>query len=292
MLNLYDYISDSRMFKTFKIDDLLFVEYKCLIEETRTGYWTHNNYFIYVVGGKKKWKTRDKEFLLENGEALFIKKGAYTAHQYFDEDFCALGIFIPDEFIKSVLNKFLEEKRITPAKILKSDPIIPVQLDESLSAYFLSVLSYFSKTSTPPKNLLAIKFEELILNILASPLNNEIANIFWEIHGSSKVSIRDIMETYFTYNMCLEEYARLCSRSLSAFKTDFYSLYNTSPGKWLIKKRLDYGKFLLETTDKSISEIAFETGFKNQSHFTRCFKEAYHKSPIKFRSSYQVLVNN
>jgi len=278
------------MFKTFKVDDLLFVEYKCLIEETRTGYWTHNNYFIYVVGGKKKWKTREKEFLLENGEALFIKKGAYTAHQYFDEDFCALGIFIPDEFIKSVLNKFLEEKRINRNNSSKSNPIIQVQLDESFTSYFLSVLSYFSKTSNPPKNLLSLKFEELILNILTSPLNKDIADYFWEIHENSKISIRDVMENYFTYNMSLEEYAKLCGRSLSTFKSDFYSIYNTSPGKWLIKKRLDYGKFLIETTDKSISEIAFESGFKNQSHFARIFKEVYNNSPLKFKSAAELTV--
>jgi len=274
------------MFKTFKVDDLLFVEYKCLIEETKLGYWTPNNYFIYVVGGKKRWKTRDKEFVLKNGEALFIKRGAYTAHQYFDEDFCALGIFIPNQFIKTVLNKFLEEKRIKENKSSKSYPIIPVQIDESLSTYFLSVLSYFSKTTNPPKNLLSLKFEELILNILTDPHNREIADYFWEVHSSSKISIRDIMETYFTYNMSMEEFAKLCGRSLSTFKNDFYSVYNTSPGKWLIQKRLDYGKFLLETTDKSISDIAFESGFKNQSHFTRSFKESYNKSPLKFRSAY------
>jgi AraC-like DNA-binding protein len=240
---------------------------------------------MYVVGGKKKWKTRDKEFLLKNGEALFIRKGAYTAHQYFDDDFCALGIFVPDEFIKSVLKKFIPHKNTTAAGTKKNEPIILLNMDESLSAYFYSVLSYFPKTVAPPKNLLALKFEELIINILTSPQNKDLADYLWEVHSRSKVSIRDIMETYFTYNMSLEEYARLCGRSLSTFKNDFSDLFKTSPGKWLIEKRLEYGKFLLETTDKSISEIAFESGFKNQSHFTRSFKESYDNSPLKFRTA-------
>lgn len=283
MLNIFDYISNSKMFKTFKVDELLFVEYKCMIEETKLGYWTHNNYFIYVIGGKKKWKTRDREYLLSNGEALFVKRGAYTAHQFFDEDFCALAIAIPDEFIKRVLSRFIEEKRIKETTGYKSDPLITVNVDESLSTYFLSVLSYFSRNTTPPHNLLTLKFEELILNILTDKKNKSIADYFWEVHGSSKVSIRNIMETYFTYNMSLEEFARLCSRSLSTFKNDFYSLYKTSPGKWLIQKRLDYAKYLLETTDKSVTDISFESGFKNQSHFTRCFKETFNKAPLRFR---------
>ncbi len=285
MLNIFDYINDSRMFKTYKVDDLMFVEYRCIIKETQLGYWTHNNYFIYVVGGKKKWKTRNKEFLLKNGEALIIRNGAYTAHQYFDEDFCALGIFVPDEFIKSVLRKYLQQRN-APVNIAKEkEPIIRLNMDESLSAYFYSVLSYFPKKETPPKNLLTIKFEELLINILTSPQNKELADYFWDVHSRSKSSISDVMETYFTYNMSLEEYAKLCGRSLSTFKSDFYSTYNTSPGKWLIQKRLDYGKFLLETTDKNISEIAFESGFKNQSHFTKCFTETYKMPPLKLRSS-------
>lgn len=273
------------MFKTFKVDDLLFVEYKCVIDETRLGYWTHSNYFVYVVGGKKKWKTRDKEFLLKNGEALFIRKGAYTAHQFFDEDFCALGIFVTDEFIKNVLKKFLQQRNAPVNTTRKNEPIIQLNMDESLSAYFYSVLSYFSKTESPPKNLLTIKFEELIINILSSPQNKEIADYFWEVHSRSKVSISDVMETYFTYNMSLEEFARLCGRSLSTFKGEFNSIYKTSPGKWLIQKRLEFGKLLLETTDRSITEIAFDCGFKNQSHFTRCFTESYKKPPLKFRTT-------
>lgn len=269
------------MFKTFRVDDLLFVEYKCIIAETKIGYWTPHNYFVYVVGGKKKWKTRNKEYILKNGQSIFIKKGAYTAEQYFDEDFCALVIVIPDEFIKNVLNKFSQGAAGGKKENLNDEPIIPIQIDESLSAYFYSVLSYFSKSTSPPKSLLSIKFEELIINILASHNNRVLADYFWQIHSSSKISIREIMETYFTYNMSLEEYAKLCGRSLSTFKNDFNSLYKTSPGKWLIKKRLDYGKFLLETTEKNVTEIAFDSGFKNQSHFTRVFKEVYKKVPSK-----------
>jgi len=44
----------------YKVDDLLFVEYKCLIKETEIGYWILNNYFDDVVGSKKKWKTRER----------------------------------------------------------------------------------------------------------------------------------------------------------------------------------------------------------------------------------------
>ncbi|MEX1241355.1 MAG: hypothetical protein WEB30_16655 [Cyclobacteriaceae bacterium] len=52
MLNVYDYITNTRYFKTYKVDDLLFVEYKCRLRTDRVSYWTHNNYFAYILGGR------------------------------------------------------------------------------------------------------------------------------------------------------------------------------------------------------------------------------------------------
>jgi AraC-like DNA-binding protein len=91
------------------------------------------------------------------------------------------------------------------------------------------------------------------------------------------------MEANYMYNLKLSEYAQLANRSLSAFKREFAAFYGTSPGKWLAEKRLARAKSQVETTQKSISEIAFENGYENNSHFSRVFKKRYGKSPFHFR---------
>lgn len=50
------------------------------------------------------------------------------------------------------------------------------------------------------------------------------------------------------------------------------------------KARLQRGKQLLENTDKSISEIAYEVGFSSPSYFTKCFKDEYNKLPGDIRN--------
>ena len=47
--------------------------------------------------------------------------------------------------------------------------------------------------------------------------------------------------------------------------------------------RLEEGKHLLETTNKTISEIAYMVGFTAPSYFTTCFKEKYGYSPNETR---------
>jgi transcriptional regulator GlxA family with amidase domain len=46
---------------------------------------------------------------------------------------------------------------------------------------------------------------------------------------------------------------------------------------------------LLRTTNQSISEIAFNSGFENISHFSRIFKENFGLSPLQFRKSQSTL---
>lgn len=86
MLNVYDYISNSRFYKTYKVDDLLFVEYKCMFADQSIPYWTHNNYFSYILSGESKYVNGDKEYTVHTGDALFIKRGTYLVHGHGNGD--------------------------------------------------------------------------------------------------------------------------------------------------------------------------------------------------------------
>lgn len=283
MINIYDFAYDNRLFRQFKVTDLLFTEYKCLEEESVFKVWSHHNYFVYVLSGKKRWKTLQAEYMIYAGDAIFVKKGANIIHKFFEEDFCALIIFVPDPFIKDVI----QDNFVSPPKDTDKNPdtVIPLHLDGVLSTYFQSLFAYFLHREAPPKNLLEIKFKELILNLISSRQNHPLCYHFKSLCFESKTSLREIMESNFAYNLSLEEFARLSSRSLTTFKRDFIEIYHTSPGKWLLQKRLKYSKYLLETTDKSISELAFESGFENTSHFIKVFRQTFGTTPLQFKKS-------
>jgi len=229
MLNLLDFLeSHPEQFKQYKVNDLLFVEYHCIIEEVEVGFWTPNNNLTYILTGKKQWRDLGVVYTGMPNDALFFKKGGYIAHQYFEEEFCSLMIFLPDDFIKNVIQKH-QIPLPKSASASSSSSIIPLNIDESLAAYFQSVLTYFSKNEPPPKELLTVKFEELILCILSNRKNMMLADYFNEVGSSTKISIREVMESNFTYNMKLEEFARLTGRSLSTFYRDFKKIYDTHP---------------------------------------------------------------
>ena len=53
----------------------------------------------------------------------------------------------------------------------------------------------------------------------------------------------------------------------------------SSPVELLRTARLNRAYQLLITTDKSVSEIAYDVGFTAPSYFTKCFKETYGMLP-------------
>jgi AraC family transcriptional regulator, exoenzyme S synthesis regulatory protein ExsA len=281
MFNLLEFVSGNGIFKQFKVNDLLFLEYKCVADQSAVKVWSKYNYFLYVVRGKKMWQSSRAKYCVREGEAIFVKKGANIIHQFFEEGFCSLMIFVPDDFISAVIK---ESSASIPEHTKENiDTVSYLYLDEVLSAYFPSVLSYFVKEKPPPGNLLEIKFKELILDLLISPRNESLCGYFKSLCDRSKTSIREIMESNFIYNLKLEEFAFLTGRSITSFKKDFIDTFNCTPGKWLLKRRLEHAKYLLEVTDKNINELMFDSGFENASHFIRVFKQAYGLAPLKFK---------
>ena len=61
------------------------------------------------------------------------------------------------------------------------------------------------------------------------------------------------------------------------------ALTGFSPVELLRKSRLARGRQLLETTDKTISEVAYEVGFTAPSYFAKCFKDEYGQSPTEMK---------
>lgn len=283
MINLQDYIIDSRLFKTLKADELLFVEYKCLIEKEVSDIWTHHNYLAFVTGGEKKWKTHKHEYLVAPGKAIFVKKGATTVYQYFEEPFFVFFLFLPDRFIREVLSRHPELDRAN-SSLEEEDGIIPLEVTPYLESFFNSLLTYFSQPEPPLSNLLKLKMEELILSIMSRPGNRGLKQYFTVLGQRRELHLKQLMLTHYTHPFSIEDFARLSARSLSSFRRDFRQIFGATPGRWLTRKRLEYSCLLLETSDKSIQEIVAESGFVNSSHFSRIFKATYGLSPSNFRA--------
>jgi AraC family transcriptional regulator, exoenzyme S synthesis regulatory protein ExsA len=283
MINLYSAIKEHDIFRKLEVNELLFAEYTCMREETKLGIWSDSNYFAFITSGKKAWRTIYHTYEVNKGDILFIKKGANLTHQFFDDEFCAVFIFIPDDFIKSFLGKHPGLLNRKEKDISSQDAVIRLRSDELLFNYYQSIQSYLFLFEQPNKDLVKLKFEELLLSLFSRNAYNELTDYFVSLCQDQLYQMSRVMEQNFAYNLKVEEFARLCHMSLSTFKKSFKEYYHTTPAIWLKDKKLDRALHQLLTSDLSVSQISFESGFEDTSHFIRVFKQKHGLTPLQYR---------
>jgi AraC-like DNA-binding protein len=245
--------------------------------------WTKYNYLFYVIDGQKIWHTTKGSYHIQKDSCVFVRKGGFILEQLIDTGFCVMLFFIPDEFICDTLHT--KSKPILNYE-QHHEPVMLLESNETLKAYFVSMSSYFAQTSDPDPSLMELKFKELVLNIADNSTNTALLSYFCTLlHEPQSILLFRTMDDNFCYNLKLETYAELSNRSLSAFKRDFERLFHCTPGRWLLEKRLQHAFELLQSRHKTVGEAAFESGFENPSHFSRAFKLRFGVAPAAMKNN-------
>ena len=266
-------------------EDYLIVEFKCPIKEALFSAWSECHSIVYVVGGKKKWITPSKEYMVSQGQSIFVRKGAFKNQQYFEESFCVLMFFMKDDFIKRCIEGDLGQE-LKGLKVMDHpDFIYRINITESLEVLYHSFFSYLKQPQKTPQKIIELKFREMLMNICLDPKNNEIRNVLHTLAVNCRVSMKQVMEEQYCYNLSIDDYARLCGMSSSTFKRKFKQVYDLSPAKWLMKKRLLLARELMLSQEATVQQICYDCGFESDSHFVRSFKAAFGATPNHWRAT-------
>ncbi len=288
MINFYQTLKALDIYKKIIVRDLLCVEYKCFLEDDAFKFWTEVGCLVFCTSGKKIYSSKNQDLTVTKGSIFFMKKGAYTGENYFEEDYCALMLFLPESYINHFLAKYdyikVNDQGDSKA-VDTSENFISLKQDSTLEAFFFTILNYFANMTMVNKELLELKFDELLLNLFTQPRYATLSNYLLQLAGDDRIGIRQVMEENYASSLKLPEYAELCNMSLSTFKREFPKVYKTSPGRWLLNRKLQLSKKLLSNTNLNINEIAFRCGFESTSHFIRTFKKDQETTPSKYRMS-------
>ncbi len=98
-----------------------------------------------------------------------------------------------------------------------------------------------------------------------------------------KLRTDEMLRARFAGNISVNELAITCSLSASHFARRFRHSFGTSVHQYLIQLRIDHAKHLLADGDKSLAEIALQSGFYDQASFTRAFNRIERTTPSRWR---------
>jgi transcriptional regulator GlxA family with amidase domain len=82
----------------------------------------------------------------------------------------------------------------------------------------------------------------------------------------------------------IERMARVSAVSEAHFARSFKQAFGVPPHRYLLTRRIERATALLRDTDRSITEIAFETGWSSLGTFGRTFRDVTGENPGAVRS--------
>ena len=96
--------------------------------------------------------------------------------------------------------------------------------------------------------------------------------------------LKEIIQDQIDMNLNLTEISKSLDIHPSYLSREFSKYFNNlSFGEYIRKLRIEKAVQLMQTTKYSLTEIAYLTGFSDQSHFTRIFKQHTGKNPLAFK---------
>lgn len=284
MLNIADaIIGNDKYFRKIAVKNGLIVNYNCPQITEWVDLFTHLNHFIYTINGERRIVRPDRTVDAKKGSLLFLRKSAFQQGKFHDEAWNVVVFAVDDIYLRTFVKEFesyFDKKRSTPQV---RDFLFEVKSNDTIDAYFHGLLPYFAQDPPPADAMMELKMKELIFNIFLNGANDELFSLIRSAVEDQQADFIDLMESNCTYNLSLPELAKLTHRSLTNFKRDFFHVFASTPGKWLIQKRLELARQKLVTSSDPVSQIAIDCGFESVTHFNRVFKVKYNASPLKYR---------
>lgn len=232
--------------------------------------------FSYIMSGTHEVWVGDRKYFFGKGDYRFFKRNQLTrfVKSTQSDGFRSIAIHI-DQY---TLKEMASEHGLKVYGHYQGEGVKLVDANGMLKS-FVNSLNIYADNDRLDHDILTLKTKELVL-ILAE-LNPVLKHMLFEFSDPGKLDLEAFMNGHYRYNVPLERFAFLTGRSLSGFKRDFARLFNMTPGRWLVKKRLTEAKYLIEQRFARPTEIYMELGFMDLSHFSYAYKKAFGKAPSK-----------
>jgi AraC-like DNA-binding protein len=228
--------------------------------------------FIFLVKGKIEGYDGLQKHTLQTGQCCLIRKNRLARYDKHEEDeggFEKVVVVFEESFLKN----FQERHHIQAIKNVDNGAFMRIPDHSLIHPFILSLKPYYESTGRIREPYATVKREELLLILLeAQP---SLTSILFDFGIPQKIDLEKFMNGHYKFNVSIERLAYMTGRSLSAFKRDFEKIFNDTPGRWLLQKRLQEAYFLIMKKKLKPSSFYLDLGFEDLSHFSFAFKKKF-----------------
>ncbi len=259
------------------------IVYACYFNASRAGeHFVADHIFSYLVSGTLAVNTGRRQYAFGEGEFLFIRRNQlanYTKQPGRNGEYKTVSIYFDQQTLRELgaAHGYVAVPRPGGEGIirLKSHPLYRSFVD--------SLLPYLVADPLNDQERIALKVKEALLTLLK--VNPELEDALFDFSEPGKIDLEGFMQQNFRFKAKLSQYAYLTGRSLATFKRDFEKTFHTSPSRWLVQRRLEEAYFQIREKGRRPSQVYYELGFEDFSHFSYAFRQAFGQPPSHIRKA-------
>lgn len=244
------------------------------------------NAISLVISGEKAMHFAEKTVRINADEFHFLSTGNCLVTMKLNESvpFRSFLIF----FDNSVLTDFYLKHHQRVAEIQGNHkPAVEHYLAFKKDGFILNFIDslnlLFQSTAKISMEMKLLKFEELMLYLLETHPKKMLAFQPSTQSEPDDFQVKKVAESNILSQISIEEMAFLCNMSLSTFKRRFAKIFRVPPSKWILLRRMEMAKDLLQREGTKPGEIFYKLGYENHSSFTKSFKQTFGITPQEFR---------
>lgn len=242
--------------------------------------------FFYLIKGNML--SYDSRGLTKIGENEAVIKNCNNYIQRYkpstDTEECeAIAIYLYPELLKEIY------KDEVPSFLVTDDVPTPKKIigNQLVEQYIANLSIFFQNKDAFDDELGVLKLKELVIIMLKSENHQNVRKLLSEIFSPVDLSFKESIQRNILNPLSIEQLSFICNMSLSTFKREFKKVFKETPAKYIKHKRLEYASDLLKCNSlKSISEIAYDSGFQDPTTFSANFKEKFELSPKEYRLTF------
>jgi AraC-like DNA-binding protein len=227
---------------------------------------------MFVLAGKVQFHFSLGLIEFREGQIVLLRKNLLVrSFKYPAENgrpFQSFNVFLDQESLK----KYSSAHNITATGIYSGEPMVDISADIFIKGYFDSLIPYFNTDVPLSEHLAELKTNEAIALLIR---HGKLVNLLLDFTTPYRIDLEAFMSKNYIYNISMSKFAVLTGRSLATFKRDFKKVFQITPEKWLIQKRLERAHFLIAQQKQSPVSVYQEVGFENLSHFSTAFKKRF-----------------
>jgi AraC-like DNA-binding protein len=236
-----------------------------------------SNALYYVESGSAVLQSEKDEVHIKKGEIAIIKQHSRLNIQKIKDkngnDFKSIIFYLFPDFVRDFSKRIKSANDKTTS--ITAD-IIHLGKQQSLKYFSESLLPLFENRQLKPIDIKEKTFAALKY---LSQQSKQLLHFLTANSKPIKIDLYEFMIHIEVNNYSVQELAKLTGRSLSAFKRDFYEVFETTPHQWLLHRKMDYAEQVLTRKEMKASDIYFMLGFNELSHFSAAFKKVKGISP-------------